>query len=115
MKFKLIIFAIISFVIFSGCAGNTNDIIVGTWKTGLIESEWGPQITTATYSSDGTVEGMVEFPETNGKLDWKGHYYIEDQWMIHDINGDKVKFSVSIKGKIMTLKSGKESYIFEKQ
>jgi hypothetical protein len=108
-------------ILVMGCSAINQKYIVGVWQTELIQSEWGPQITTLYISSDKTVVQDIFFTDENGSLKLEGTYKVREK-SLEFTWADKPNGSFTIQSDILkltdnnlVLKYENEIYDFKKK
>ena len=111
--------AIVAIIIIIGCAGTRSNGLVGTWQTGVIESELGSSIITITYHDNGIVEGSIRFiGEDSGggeMLQWYGTYTVDGDTILREVDNRVVKIKYEISGKSMRQVLGEETHLFKRK
>lgn len=97
------------------CANVRGSALIGTWQTGVIESEWGACRITATYHEDGEFEGTVYFIEGGGSEQLQGSYVVHGDTILRDIDGKTVEAQFEINGNSMRQVIGDEVYTFTRK
>ena len=109
VKTILSILAGVALVSASGCRGNQAAALVGTWRTGLIPSEWGTNRISVTYLQDGRVFGTNDFGEGR-TIRWAGTYRVQGQTIERTIQGRTEEILYRIAGNRMHQKFENEHY-----
>jgi hypothetical protein len=103
----------LAWLVVTGCSRSGSKELVGTWRTDVIESEWGSNRITVCYRPNGHFWQSNDF-SGGGMLGRQGTYHVRGKTLVRTLQGstrtEEIAFSVS--GNKMHQNLGAEEYNF---
>jgi len=93
----------------------TKGLLIGTWKSTIVNSEYGPSVTTVTFDDKATFKLTTTFTNSSEHLSLDGKYTVKDEKIFASEwnKGNAIKI-ISLTKNVLTLDLEKEEVMFER-